>query len=57
MIQPPPLTNDCFALPPGVHWTPVDEAQARLLSVLHAVAGTERAHRDTLFAAIDESAT
>lgn len=22
----PPLRNDCFALPPGVHWTPVDEA-------------------------------
>ena len=27
---PPPLRNDCFALPPGVHWTPVDEALARL---------------------------
>ena len=26
-----PLRNDCFALPPGVHWTPVDQA----LSLLH----------------------
>ncbi|MDW3224969.1 MAG: molybdopterin-binding protein [Paracoccaceae bacterium] len=24
--QPPQLTNDCFALPPGVHWTPVRDA-------------------------------
>lgn len=23
---PKPLRNDCFALPPGVHWTPVDTA-------------------------------
>lgn len=23
---PKPLRNDCFALPPGVHWTPVDQA-------------------------------
>jgi len=27
---PPPLRNDCFALPPGVHWTPVEEALAHL---------------------------
>ena len=27
---PPPLRNDCFALPQGVHWTPVDEALALL---------------------------
>lgn len=30
-VTPPPLTpprlkNDCFALPPGVDWTPVDTA-------------------------------
>ena len=25
-LQPPPLRNDCFALPAGVDWTPVDEA-------------------------------
>ncbi len=24
------LRDDCFALPPGVDWTPVDEALARL---------------------------
>ena len=29
-IKPPPLRNDCFALPPGVDWTPVDEAKALL---------------------------
>ena len=28
MIKPPPLRNDCFALPAGTHWTPVDEALA-----------------------------
>ena len=27
---PPPLRDDCFALPPGVNWLPVDEALARL---------------------------
>jgi molybdopterin molybdotransferase len=26
----PPLRNDCFALPQGVHWTPVNEALALL---------------------------
>lgn len=25
-LTAPPLRNDCFALPPGVHWTPVGEA-------------------------------
>lgn len=38
-----PLRNDCFALPPGVNWTPVDEALERLRSRLHAVVGIERA--------------
>lgn len=37
---PPPLRNDCFALPPGVHWTPVAEAldllRARLAPVTKA---------------------
>ncbi|MGJ5618246.1 molybdenum cofactor synthesis domain-containing protein [Sulfitobacter sp. MF3-043] len=37
----PPLRNDCFALPPGVHWTPVDEALALLRDRLHPVTGTE----------------
>lgn len=30
MITPPKLRNDCFALPAGVDWVPVDEAMARL---------------------------
>lgn len=29
-LKPPRLKNDCFALPPGVDWTPVDEALSRL---------------------------
>ena len=37
------LRNDCFALPPGVNWTPVDEALERLRSRLHPVAGVDRA--------------
>jgi len=39
-IAPPPLRNDCFALPAGVNWTPVDDALALLrarLSVLTAI--------------------
>lgn len=36
------LRNDCFALPPGVDWVPVDEAKARLRSVLSVVDGIER---------------
>ena len=39
-LSPPPLKNDCFALPPGVNWTPVDEAldllKARLSVVVQA---------------------
>ncbi len=40
-MKPPRLKNDCFALPPGVDWTPVDEAHARLRSVLHGVTDIE----------------
>lgn len=40
-LSPPPLQNDCFALPPGVHWTPVAEAQALLKERLHRVVKTE----------------
>jgi molybdopterin molybdotransferase len=42
MVTPPPLKNDCFALPTGVHWTPVDDALAQLKSALHCVVSTER---------------
>lgn len=37
----PPLRNDCFALPRGVHWTPVDEALALLRDRLTPVTGVE----------------
>lgn len=38
---PPPLRNDCFAMPQGAHWTPVDDALTHLKSHLEAVTGTE----------------
>jgi molybdopterin molybdotransferase len=38
---PPPLRNDCFALPAGVHWTPVAEAHALLRARLSAVTGRQ----------------
>ncbi|MGR3434016.1 MAG: molybdopterin molybdenumtransferase MoeA, partial [Shimia sp.] len=34
------LPGDCFALPPGTHWTPVDEALALLRDRLDCVAET-----------------
>ena len=40
-LAPPPLRDDCFALPPGVDWTPVDAALDRLLAALHPVAEEE----------------
>lgn len=46
---PPPLKNDCFALPPGVDWTPVDEALDRLKHAIHPVVPRER--RETATAA------
>ncbi|MEO1331154.1 MAG: molybdopterin molybdotransferase MoeA [Pseudomonadota bacterium] len=39
---PKPLANDCFALPPGVHWTPVAEALARLRARMRPIAPIER---------------
>ena len=42
MVTPPPLKNDCFALPPGVDWTPVDDALAQLKSALRCVVSTKR---------------
>ena len=41
LAPPPPLKNDCFALPPGVEWTPVDEALAMLRNRLRPVMGVE----------------
>ena len=40
-MKPPRPGNDCFALPPGVHWTPVDEAHDRLRSALSCVTQVE----------------
>jgi molybdopterin molybdotransferase len=37
----PPLRNDCFALPPGVAWVPVDDALARLRASIAPVAQVE----------------
>ncbi len=41
-LTPPRLKNDCFALPPGVDWTPVDEALDRLQNRLSCVVGHNR---------------
>ncbi len=38
-LAPPPLRDDCFALPAGIHWTPVDEALTALRARLHPVVG------------------
>ena len=43
-LKPPPLRNDCFAMPAGVDWTPVDEALARLRDRLHPVVEVETQH-------------
>jgi molybdopterin molybdotransferase len=40
-VKPPPLSNDCFALPSGVHWTPVDDALAMLRERLTPITGIE----------------
>jgi len=40
-LTPPRLRNDCFAMPQGVAWTPVDAALDRLRAVLHPVTGSE----------------
>ena len=40
-LKPPPLKDDCFALPAGTHWTPVDEALAVLQDRLRPVTGGE----------------
>ena len=40
-MKPPPLKDDCFAMPPGVDWTPVDDALAMLRNGLHCVTEVE----------------
>lgn len=41
VLTPPRLRNDCFAMPQGVEWVPVDQAMALLRAGLHAVTATE----------------
>jgi molybdopterin molybdotransferase len=38
---PPPLRNDCFALPAGVDWIPVDDALAYLQGAMRPVTGAQ----------------
>ena len=40
-LNPPRLNNDCFALPPGIEWTPVEDALARLRGRLSPVVAIE----------------
>ena len=40
-LKPPPLRDDCFALPAGVDWTPVEDALALLRARLRAVVGQQ----------------
>ena len=41
MLKPPRMKNDCFALPPGVDWTPVDDALQRLRKAVHLSVDSE----------------
>ncbi len=41
MADAPRLKNDCFALPHGTHWTPVDEALAHLKAHMRCVVAVE----------------
>ncbi|OYX44677.1 MAG: molybdopterin molybdenumtransferase MoeA [Rhodobacterales bacterium 32-67-9] len=41
-LIPPRLRDDCFAMPQGVSWVPVEDALARLRAALLPIAGTER---------------
>jgi len=45
-LNPPPLRDDCFALPAGVDWTPVDDALALLRDRLRRVVGQEEVPLD-----------
>lgn len=40
-LVPPQLQDDCFALPPGVSWMPVDEALALLRGKITPIVGAE----------------
>ncbi len=49
---PPPLRDDCFALPAGVDWIPVDTALGHLKSTVTVCVGTETVD---LFAAMQRA--
>ena len=56
-LRPPPLRNDCFALPPGVDWADMDGVLARLRGALASVTGIERlAARDAAGRVLAEEA-
>jgi len=40
-VDPPRLRDDCFAMPQGVDWVPVDDALARLRADLRPVTGVQ----------------
>lgn len=40
-LTPPPLRDDCFAMPRGVSWVPVDEALSRLRAALAPIRDRE----------------
>ncbi len=40
-LSPPPMRNDCFALPAGVDWIPVETALAHLKSAVSVQSGVE----------------
>ena len=42
MMKPPPLRDNCFAMPRGVEWTPVDVALERLRDGLSRVVGSSQ---------------
>ena len=41
VLAPPPLRNDCFAMPQGAHWTPVNKALDHLKTNLSVVTAAE----------------
>ena len=41
MIKAPKLSNDCFSLPQGINWTPVDDALKLLQQRLNTVVEIE----------------
>ena len=43
-LTPPRLRDDCFAMPQGVEWVPVDDALARLRAALVPIEDTDLRH-------------